>query len=209
MIALACPTRPAPFDGWQSQFLELLPAVQRRASWLLRHWRPSDREEALAEITAHATVAYARLAQHGHVQVASASSLVGYALRHLRAGRRVGTPTNVRDLTSPCCRLRGRPPIDRLDRFDHSTGAWRDVVIEDRRVGPSETAVARLDLEAWLRSLPAALRRIAEVLATGERPSHVARITGLSPARVSQLRRQLENSWKAFQGDESPALRTA
>jgi len=44
------------------------------------------------------------------------------------------------------------------------------------------------------------MRKVAKVLATNERTSAVARRFRLSPARISQLRRELEHSWRAFQG---------
>lgn len=198
MIAVASPNlTDAP---WQDGFLKLAPHIQRRASWLLRRWRPQDRDEAIAEVMAHATVAYARLASRGREHVATAGSFVGFALRHLRAGRRVGCRSNVRDLTSPYAQHRHPQRIGSLDRFDDSTGAWREIVVEDRRCGPAETAVARLDIEAWMQSLPAALQRVAASLAAGEQTNQAAQRMGISPSRVSQLRRQFEKSWLAFQG---------
>jgi hypothetical protein len=40
-------------------------------------------------------------------------------------------------------------------------------------------------------------------LAAGERTTDVARRFGVSLARISQLRRELERSWLAFQGEEA------
>jgi hypothetical protein len=73
----------------------------------------------------------------------------------------------------------------------------------DRRLGPADEAAFRLDFAAWLAGLPEKKRRVAELLAEGDEPGLVARLVGVSPARVSQLRAELAGSWEAFQGPAS------
>ena len=51
--------------------------------------------------------------------------------------------------------------------------------------------------------MPGRKRQIAELLAEGHEPGLVARIVGVSPARVSQLRTELAGSWEKFQGTAS------
>jgi DNA-binding CsgD family transcriptional regulator len=46
---------------------------------------------------------------------------------------------------------------------------------------------------------------LAEKLATGETTSTVARIFGISRGRVSQLRRELYDAWRMFQGELASA----
>jgi len=79
---------------------------------------------------------------------------------------------------------------------------WRELVVEDHRSGPAETAATRLDFESWLSRLSPRRRRIAESLAQGNLPMDVAVEFGMSRGRVSQLRREFEDSWKAFQKEE-------
>ena len=62
-------------------------------------------------------------------------------------------------------------------------------------------ATTKIDFTAWLKSLPSRVRRIAKLLATGEKTSIVAEKFNLSPGRISQLRRELAQSWKKFQGE--------
>ena len=50
-------------------------------------------------------------------------------------------------------------------------------------------------------TLSARDRRIVEDLAIGERTGTVAVKYGVSPSRISQMRRQLQESWEAFIGD--------
>ena len=51
------------------------------------------------------------------------------------------------------------------------------------------------------RKLPATKRRVARVLATGETTQATAKKFSLTAGRVSQLRRELQASWQALQGE--------
>jgi hypothetical protein len=122
-----------------------------------------------------------------------------------RAGRRVGTPTNCRDVLSPVCRRRHAFALERLDRFDQQTCTWHEVVVADRRFTPADAAATKLDFAAWLSSLTVRNRLLAEKLATGETTSDAARLFGVSRGRVSQLRRELYDAWRVFQNETCPA----
>jgi DNA-binding CsgD family transcriptional regulator len=89
--------------------------------------------------------------------------------------------------------------VERLDQRDPQTGIWNEQLVEDRRAGPAETAIARLDLSAWLRSLTKRNRRIASALSVGASTGEVARQFGLTAGRVSQLRDWLREHWERFQ----------
>ena len=124
-----------------------------------------------------------------------------YAVAQVKDGRKVGSKLNVRDVLSSYCQKRKKINVERLDRFDEEENAWAEVVVEDRHTGPADTARVRLDFAAWLRSLPRRNRRIAEFLALGNRTSDAARKFRLSDGRVSQLRGEWAESWRAFVGD--------
>ncbi len=72
---------------------------------------------------------------------------------------------------------------------------------EDRHAGPAETAASRIDFPAWLKTLSRRNCKIALKLAVGETTRKVARLFKVSDGRISQLRRELEQSWRAFHGD--------
>lgn len=97
MIALAKTTTP----DWRKQFLELLPAIERQASYAFRYLEIEARTEAVAEVVANACVAFHRLVEKGKASLAYPTALVRYAVAQFYAGRRVGTPTNTLDVTSP------------------------------------------------------------------------------------------------------------
>jgi uncharacterized protein (DUF433 family) len=110
----------------------------------------------------------------------------------------VGTKLSLRDVLSPQAHAAGEITVERLDEFDHEQGDLRAALIEDRRATPADTAAARIDVAAWLRSLSHRSRRIAMTLAMGETTSDVARQFKVSPARISQMREELKTSWESF-----------
>jgi hypothetical protein len=67
-----------------------------------------------------------------------------------------------------------------------------------------DQVVFRLDFRDWLATLGARNRQVVDDLMAGEGTGEVARKVGLSPGRVSQLRRQFEGGWAGFCYD--PAL---
>ena len=174
--------------SWQQRFLQLLPRIRSQAQSRFRHLPPEAREEATAEVIASSLVSYARLVALGQEDRAFATTLVRYAIAQFRAGRRVGSPMNVRDLTSDLCRQKNGVSVEQLDHFDNPTDEWQQIVVEDQHSGPAEVATTRIDFGTWLESLPERTRHVAETLATGEATSHVARMFGCSASRVSQLR---------------------
>jgi hypothetical protein len=66
---------------------------------------------------------------------------------------------------------------------------------------PADIACARIDIDAWLHSLPRRDRKVAQFLSLGHRTTDAARKFGVSNGRVSQLRRELAQSWRSFTGD--------
>jgi len=192
------PDRRPKAPGWHARFLDLLPAIRRYALIAFRQLRGEARDEAVQETIANAFVAYARLVERRRGHLAFPTVLARFAVAQIHAGRRVGTRLNIGDILSPYARRRQQIVLQRLNHFDRHEAAWREVVVEDRRAGPTETAAMRIDFAAWLGSLPDRRRRIAELLATGESTGETAQQFGVTAGRVSQLRRELKDSWDLF-----------
>ncbi len=184
--------------AWHAGFLRLLPDIRRQAQIRFRHADPEQRAYAVQEIIADTLVAYVRLAELGKEDLAYATPLVAYAAAKFRAGRRVGSRLNVRDVMSRYCQRRKGVRVERLDHFDQRAGEWQEIVVEDRHSSPAEVASVRIDFRAWLQTLSVRNRRLAETLATGESTECVARMFALTAGRVSQLRRELHDSWCVF-----------
>lgn len=203
MIALAPHSQDRVTEDMRTHFLDMLPAIRQQAEIAFRNLPQEPREELVAETIANAYVAFVGLCQQGREDVAYPTPLAAYAVKQVRAGRRVGAKLNSRDVTSAWCQGRSGLSVKRLDHYDREECAWKEVVVEDRRTTPAEVAATRIDVSAWLGTLPERLRQIACALATGERTCNVARKFGLTSARVSQIRSELRSAWEAFQGEPS------
>lgn len=179
----------------------MLPQIRRQARVAFRAAKPEAKEELVAEVVANAFCAYARLVERCKADLAYATPLATFAICQVRAGRRIGTKLNVRDVSSPYARMAKGITLERIDRFNKEEGEWLEVLIEDRKAGPADTAAARIDVPAWFRSLTRRERKIAHALARGEATSTVAKMFGLSAGRVSQLRQEFKRSWEMFHGD--------
>ena len=196
------PRRLAPL--WHEKFLALLPAIVTHARIAFRALPPDARQEAVQEVVCNACCAVARLAELGKLDLAYATVLARYGVAQVRDGRKVGSKLNCKDAMSPYCqRLKGIV-VERLDHFDETEECWQEILIPDQTCTPAELAASRLDFPAWLDTLSRRDRKIALKLATGETTSNTARKFRLSEGRVSQLRRELAESWCEFVGEEPP-----
>jgi hypothetical protein len=179
----------------------MLPAIRQHARISFRHLGPGAREEAVQAVVCNACCAMARLAELGKLDLAYATVLARYGVSQVRDGRMTGGHLNCRDMLSRYCqRLKG-VVVERLDKYDSAAGEWEEIIIEDRHATPADVVAFRCDFSDWLASLTRRDRRIAETLALGNRTSDVAKRFKVSAGRVSQLRRELAASWRAFVGE--------
>lgn len=197
------PRRPGT-PAWHLTLLAMLPAIREHAVKTFTDLDPEGREEAIAEVVAYAVCAIKALDERGKLDLAYPSVLAMFGEKRVRDGRKVGTPLNVNDVSSEYCQLRNRATLVRLDKFDPETGQWKEVLLEDRRAGPADTAAARIDVDDWFATLRPRDREIATALAVGERACDVAEKFHLSRARISQKRRKYFESWQGFQGEAVP-----
>jgi transposase-like protein len=182
----------------------MLPTIAAYARLAFRHHNPEARQEAVEECLANALVAYVRLVQLGKVSLAYPTVLARYAVAQVNDGRKVGGHLNVQEVLSPYCQRRKKITVERLDHFDEEENAWQEAVVQDTRTASVPDIVAfRCDFTDWLASLPRRDRRIAQSLAIGHGTSDVAKRFDVSAGRISQLRRELAKSWRAFI-DEAP-----
>lgn len=192
-------------SGWQAGFLAVLPAVRTHAQIQFRQLPAHRREEAVQEAIAAACVNYQLAAARGNLAVIRPGMLADFATRHVRTGRHVGGSQDAaKDVLSPVCQRRRGVRVVSYDvrRHDRSGGdGWRAMAIADRNASVPDTACFRVDFQRWLRTLGRRDRRVIAAFAAGDGTGAVAGRFGLSPARVSQLRRKYEGLWRAFQGD--------
>jgi RNA polymerase sigma factor (sigma-70 family) len=183
------------------EFEDLLPAIRQYAFMAFRSHPREERDELTAEVVAGAFCAFHRLVQRGKTELAYATPLARYAIRQVRSGRHVGGTLNIHDVSSQYCQQAKDIQCERLEQYDEQQDAWQEVLVEDRQATPADIAATRIDFSTWLRGLSKRSRRIAKILARGETTQAVAKRFGLTAGRISQLRRELQESWQTFQGE--------
>ena len=191
-------------EGCQAGFLDVLSAVETHARIKFRRLRPERREEAIQEAIAAACANYQVLAARGRLEVAHPSTIADFAVRHVRIGRHVGGKQDAaKDVMSPVCQQRHGVRVARFYPRPSGTGTagWKQVAIEDRKIPIPDLAAFRIDFGQWLRSLTRRDRRIIASMVSGDGTAAVAGRFGISPGRVSQLRRRFERDWRVFQGE--------
>lgn len=194
-MVCASPASPSP----RRRFLQLLPAIIRHAKYAFRHLKGEARQDAIQEIIANAFVAFVALVRCGRMSLAYSTPLAKFAVAQFNDGRRVGSTLNCSDVLSPYAqRLKGLI-IERLDhREKDEENQWKEAIVEDTRTPVLDQVAFRCDYPDWLDSLKRRDRRMAEYLSLGNRTSDAARKFHVSQGRVSQLRRELSDSWKNF-----------
>jgi hypothetical protein len=186
--------------NWQSTFVAMLPEIQQRLRKAFRNLDAEAREDAVEEGVIHSLLSFARLHDQGRTDCASASTLAWYATLAVKRGR------------PACSRMNGKEPLSRYAQFgngiqvEQHQGNWMDLLVEDKRASVPEQVAAKLDVSAWFATLSRRMKQIARDLAYGFTTSEVAQKHGVTPGRISQLRRSLEASWAAFQQEAAPAL---
>lgn len=187
--------------AWQKAFVALLPKIRQYVESAFRRLLGEEREEAIEEAIANACVAFARLARQGRSDRAFPTALARFAIRQVRSGRKVGTSLCSRDVMSRQAQQRRQFTVERLHYFDAGDDQWVEGVVPDPRTPVLDQVWFRLDFPEWLAQLSRRDRRVALQLAQGHSTSHVAKRFRLSAGRVSQLRRELHESWQEFHGE--------
>lgn len=200
MIRIASQPKPTT-PAWHEVFLKMAPQIEQHAKIAFRHLDPEARAESIQNALCNACAAVARLAELNKLDLCYPSVLARFAVAQTKDGRMLGRPLNCKDISSAYCQRAKAIVVERLDRFDVQEQAWQEILVQDRHCGPFDIVRTKLDFAAWLRSLPTRLRRIARMLANGERTYDVARKFGLSDGRISQIRSALQASWRRFVGE--------
>jgi len=199
-------SRLASSKAWQTNFLTVMPTVQDHARFRFRHLPACHKAEAVSESIARACVDYAALARKRQLHRAFAGSLATYAVKAVGAGRRVGGHMTSRDVMSKLAQKRRGFVVGSITPASQADGSWRDLLLESRRVSPADQAAFNVDFAEWLKTWPSRHRAIIKALASGGTTTELAMRFRVSLGRISQLRRQYEQSWAQFQGEVKTLL---
>jgi hypothetical protein len=199
-------------EALHRHFLLILPRIELHARVWSRHLVcPGQREDFVCEAVALAWKSFLRLAERGKDATRFASALAFLAVRAVRSGRRLCGQERARDVMSPSAQrshgfrvehLLPSPTINEKPQGE-PCGQRRQDAFEARLRDNTQTPVPdqaafRCDFPAWLLTLTQRNRQVVDELVAGEGTGDVARKFGLSPGRISQLRRQFEDGWQHF-----------
>ena len=221
MSAAASPAARADSVGsLHAAFLTILPRIELHALVYFRGLRcPHRKDDAVAETVALAWRWFVRLVERGKDPLSFPTVLAAYAARAVRCGRRVCGQGGGKDVLSALARQRHGFAVEGLpcsvraaheDRYGVAGGqrrqdAWEERLRDNTQTPVPEQVQFRLDFPAWLDTLTVRERRLVRAMAGNERTLDLSRRFELSPARVSQLRRELHNDWQRFCGVSVPA----
>ncbi len=179
-------------------FLALLPKIERHGQVHFRHLRcPHRKADAVAEVVALAWKWYQRLAEVGKDAADFPSALAIYATRAVRSGRRLCGQEHAKDVLSTTAQSRHGFNVHLLSG---ASSHLQEALSDNTQTPVDEQAAFRVDFPAWKNGWPERDRRLIDDLMLGERTCDVSAKYGLSPGRVSQLRRDFCEDWARYCG---------
>ena len=202
-------TDPAALDPLQATFLaSVLPKVLSHGRVYFRHLRsPELKEEYIAEMVALTWKWHRRLAERGKDATQFPSAIAAYAARGVRNGRKLAGMDRARDVLSPLARQRHDFAVARLPADSSLSGnAFDEALRDNTQTPPDEQCAFRIDFPAWRASRAERDRRVLDDLMVGGRTLEVAGKYGISPGRVSQLRREFLRDWRRYISEPPPAV---
>jgi hypothetical protein len=187
----------------QAAFLAILPRIVKHARFHFRDMRCLHRQDdAVSETVALAWKWFVRLTRRGKDAGRFVTAFADYAARAAKNGRRVCGQEKTKDPLSPLAQQRRGFAVQSLPMASSMNGNLFDEALADNTKTPVPDQVGfRLDFPAWRLGRCERDRRLIDELMVGERALDVARRYGLSPARISQLRRDFHEDWLAFCGE--------
>src|SRR5262249_32640259 len=178
---------------------------------------PDTRQDCICEMLALAWRWFLLLIAQGKDPLQFPSALADFAARAVKAGRRLCGKHKGKDVLNPLAQRRHDFVVEALpvstrrsheSRYSVPLGQQAQDALEERLHDNAQTPVPeqvvfRLDFPVWVGSRSERDRRIIDDLLQGERTLDVADKYGLSPGRVSQLRREFMASWERFCDEEA------
>lgn len=187
-------------EALHARFLTILPRIELHAQIFFRHVKcPNKKSDCIAEVIAIAWKWFRRLAEKGKDATQFVSALARLAARAVNSGRRLCGQSKAKDVLNEQTQQRCSFTVSSLPNGSSLNGNVFDEALAENTVSPVPEQVAfRLDFPAWRLTRYERDRRLIDELMVGERTLDVARKHGLSPARISQLRREFHDDWSTF-----------
>lgn len=199
MVASAIPAS-ALLEQLHARFLSILGRIKTHLRIYFRNVVCQfKRADLVSEGIALAWKWFLRLAEKGKDACRFPSVLATYAGKAVKSGRRVCGQLKPKDVLSERAQQLKGFNVGKLPDFSTlSDNPLQDALADNTQTPPDEAAAFRIDFPSWRRSHSHRNRRIIDDMMVGERTQHLARKHRLSPARVSQLRREFKEDWDHY-----------
>jgi hypothetical protein len=193
-------TSPSTISRLHSEFLSILPRIRAHAEFTFRFVRCShDFDDFVAETVALAWKWFVRLVEQGKNPTQFPTTLASYAVRAVRAGRRLCGQEASKDALSPTAQQRRQFVVTKLpDVSTLEDNPLQEALIDNTQSPVPDQVVFRIDWPRWHRRQEQRTRKIITAMALGHRTGELAQGFDVSPSRISQLRQELRWSWKEF-----------
>jgi hypothetical protein len=156
-----------------------------------------------------------RLHERGKDAALFPSALATFAARAVASGRRLCGQERAKDVLSPRAQRRHSFAVEPLPSstrrpFDDFYGtvhgqqeldAFEERLRDNTMTPPPDAAAFRIDFPSWLKTRTERDRRIIDDMIQDEGTMDLANRHGISPSRVSQLRREFKEDWDRFCGE--------
>lgn len=219
-VTPATPATPAS-SHLHAAFLSILPRIQTHGEVYFRSLRCSHKkEEAIAEMIALVWKWFLRLVEKGKDPMDFPTALATFAAKAVKSGRRLTGQERSKDVMSSVARHKHGVKVEPLPSstrrpYDDFYGtvhgqqlldACEERLRDNTVTPPPDAAAFRIDFPDWLRTRTDRDRRIIDDMMQDERTQDLANKHGISPGRVSQLRREFMEDWERFCGlvEEQP-----
>lgn len=160
----------------------LFPAVRKRAKRIFAN--RADQEELIAD-----AISLAWEFSLTAPDDATVASLAYYACQKVKVRRQFQEST--RSIDGPNPRRMDKAPRETVDV---------ELIPNGRKDNPADVGAMRVDFPEWLETLTDREQALLLNFLSGETTETVAKNFRLSPARISQIRRELIEHWTAFTG---------
>ena len=187
----------------QARFLSILAKIQNHARVFFRHVRcRCKRDDFIAETIALCWKWFKRMAQKGKDATQFPTALASYAAKAVRCGRRSYGQVKAGDVLNEHAQQRHGFYVGKVPDFSTlSENPLAEALIDNTRSPVPEQVMFRLDFPAWLRTRTQRDRRLIGDMMTGQRTLDLSKKYGISPGRVSQVRREFHDDWQRFCGE--------
>jgi hypothetical protein len=182
----------------------MLPRIELHARVAFRDVKClHQKDEWIAETIALAWSWYCKLMRQGKQAVVFPCVLASYAARCVRRGRRLCGQETLHEVLSTAAQRHHGYAVERLPDVETLTPSPYQEALADNTQSPVPDQVAfRIDFATWLGRLSQRERDLIADMVRCERTRDLARRYGLSPGRISQLRRAFHADWQQFVGEE-------